>query len=61
MLKGEDRTADVLFFKPQGNKIDITFKGFKSYSYSRHNVIIENALKVLDITSQRIFHDVGKK
>ena len=56
MLKGEDRTEDVLFFKQQDDKIDITFRGYKSYSYSRHNVIIEKALKVLDITSQRVFH-----
>ena len=56
ILKGEDRTSDVLSFKPQGNKIDITFKGLKSYSYSRHNVIIEQALKVLEITSQMVFH-----
>lgn len=56
ILKGEDRTSDVLFFKPQGNKIDITFKGLKSYSYNQHNVIIEKALKVLEITSQMVFH-----
>ena len=56
ILKGEDRTSDVLSFKPQGNKIDITFKGLKSYSYGRHNVIIEKALKVLEITSQMVFH-----
>ena len=56
ILKGEDRTSDVLFFKQQRNKIDITFEGLKSYSYSRHNVIIEKALKVLEITSQMVFH-----
>ena len=56
ILNGEDRTSDVLFFKHQSNKIDITFKGFKSYSYNRQNVIIEKALKVMDITSQTVLY-----
>ncbi|MPM14183.1 ATP-dependent RecD-like DNA helicase [bioreactor metagenome] len=56
ILNGEDRTSDILFFKHQSNKIDITFKGFKSYSYNRQNVLIEKALKVTDITSQTVLY-----
>lgn len=56
ILNGEDRTSDILFFKHQSNRIDITFRGFKSYSYSWHNVIIEKALKVADITSQTVLY-----
>jgi replicative DNA helicase len=56
ILNGEDRTSDILFFKHQSNRIDITFRGFKSYSYSWHNVIIEKSLKVADITSQTVLY-----
>ena len=55
ILKGEDRTSDVLSFQPQGAKVNITFNSFRSYSYERQNVFIEGAIKVLDITSQRVF------
>ena len=56
ILKGEDRTSDVLSFQPQGAKVNITFNSFRSYSYERQNVFIEGAIKVLDITSQRVFY-----
>ncbi|AZO94550.1 AAA domain-containing protein [Halocella sp. SP3-1] len=55
ILKGEDRTKDIVFFEKQGQRIKIKFRGSKVYGYSIKNVNIKKNPISLDITNKAVY------
>ena len=43
IVKGEDKTDSIRFWRINGNKVDITFTNDKTYSYSANNVKIQHS------------------
>lgn len=56
LLKGKDKTIDILSYSTYGAKVEIKFNSMKSYLYERQNVIIEENPAVTDVIDQMIYY-----
>ena len=56
LLKGKDKTSDILSYTTCGAKVDIKFKSLKSYLYECQNVILEENPAVTDVADQMIYY-----